>query len=122
VTYLLGALERFDTLSPQEVQKIGFEIAALGMSEIDPNDPAQKYALRSLPGNYSGLHLLCLMYAAFKRVAPGHDVGFDLTRAANSRPRGLTHHEPARRRSKVASRLISASEVTREHTSIRISS
>ena len=25
-----------------------------------------------------GLHLMCLMYAGFKRVAPEHDIGMDL--------------------------------------------
>jgi 16S rRNA G966 N2-methylase RsmD len=40
---------------------------------IDPpynNDPEQKYALRTLPGKYSGLHLLALMYTAFKQIDP----------------------------------------------------
>jgi hypothetical protein len=28
--------------------------------------------------NFSGLHLMCLMYAGFKQVAPEHDLHMDL--------------------------------------------
>ncbi len=41
---------------------------------------APKYQLKSLPGNFSGLHLVCLMYVAFKSIAPDTDVGFDLSK------------------------------------------
>lgn len=50
-----------------------------GRTGLDTNDPAQKYQLNSLPGNFSGLHLVCLMYAAFKSIAPEMDIGFDLS-------------------------------------------
>ena len=79
VMYLLGAIEKFEKMSPQEVQKIGFEVATLGMKGFDVNDSTQKYQLRSLPGRFSGLHMVSLMYAAFKIIAPGQDVGFDLS-------------------------------------------
>lgn len=78
--YLLSAIEKFDSVSPQEVQKIGFEIDTLGMNVFDVNDADQKCQLRSLPGRYSGLHMVSLMYAAFKIVAPEQDVGFDLSK------------------------------------------
>ena len=80
VMYLLGAIEKFEKMSPQEVQKIGFEVATLGMKGLDVNDSAQKYQLRSLPGRFSGLHMVSLMYAAFKIIEPGQDVGFDLSK------------------------------------------
>jgi hypothetical protein len=32
----------------------------------------------SLPGQFSGLHMVCLMYAAFKIFNPTADIGFDL--------------------------------------------
>ncbi len=44
------------------------------------NDSAQKYTLQSLPGHFSGLHLLCLMYASFKIIAPSLDAGIDLSK------------------------------------------
>lgn len=39
-----------------------------------------KYRLASVPGSYSGLHLVCLMYVGFKMFAPEQDVGFDLSK------------------------------------------
>ncbi len=79
VMYCLGALEKFENFSLAEVQKIGFEIAILGTKGININDPESRYTLRSLPGSYSGLHLLCLEYVAFKKFAPEQDIGFDLS-------------------------------------------
>ncbi len=70
VYYCLAALERFEKMTPDEVQKVGFEIAILGMSGLDVNDSTPKYRLRSLPGEFSGLHLLSIEYAAFKQFAP----------------------------------------------------
>jgi tetratricopeptide (TPR) repeat protein len=80
VMYLLGAMQKFGSMSREEIQKIAFEIAILGQRGIDANDPAQKYSLRSLPGRFSGLHLLCLMDVGFKAIAPEHSIGFDLSR------------------------------------------
>lgn len=80
VMYCLGAIERFEKMSPQEVQAVGFEIAVLGMSGINPNDATKRYKLKVLPGEFSGLQLLCLMYAAFKLIAPDRDTGFDVGR------------------------------------------
>jgi tetratricopeptide (TPR) repeat protein len=80
VMYCLGALESFEGMPHQEVQKIGFEIAILGQSGLDTTDNMQKYTLRSLPGQFSGLQLVSIMYVAFKTIAPDQDVGFDLSR------------------------------------------
>jgi len=79
VMYCLGALERFQTMTAHEVEAIGREIAILGMKGLDINDPAQKYTLKSLPGSFSGLHLLSLMYCAFKQVKPEAHVGVDFS-------------------------------------------
>jgi len=46
---------------------------------LDINDPSTKYTLKSLPGEFSGLHLVSIMYAAFARTSPGTDVGIDLS-------------------------------------------
>ena len=79
VMYCLGALQRFEKMSPAEVQKIGFEIAILGAQGLDVIDSTPKYHLRRLPGEFSGLHLVSIMYVAFKQIAPDKDVGFDLS-------------------------------------------
>jgi hypothetical protein len=71
VMYCLDAIKQFSEMPQAEVQRIGFEIALLGRSGIDANDPNKRYTLKSLPGQYSGVQLLCLMFVAFKQIMPG---------------------------------------------------
>ena len=79
VMYCLGAIEKFAGMPSDQVQKIGFEIALLGTRGLDINEAAEKYTLQSMPGKFSGLHLLCFQYVAFKQIATGQDIGFDLS-------------------------------------------
>jgi hypothetical protein len=37
---------------------------------LDVNDPAEQYTLRSIPGKFSGLHLLCIEYVGFQKIDP----------------------------------------------------
>jgi hypothetical protein len=78
VMYLTGAIEKFAGLPRKQVERIGYEVARLGMDGFDVNDSRQQYQLQSLPGRFSGLHMVCLMYAAFKIINPAADIGFDL--------------------------------------------
>jgi len=79
VWHLLGALKRFDSLDPRRVMEITFEVARLGESGLDYANPEKKYTLSAYPGeSFSGLQLMCLMYAGFKRIAPEQDTGMDL--------------------------------------------
>jgi Flp pilus assembly protein TadD len=78
VMYCLSALQVFEKMKPEEIKKIGFEIALLGRKGLATNESTPKYRLKSMPGQFSGLHLVCLMYVAFRKVAPDHDIGFDL--------------------------------------------
>ena len=48
-----------------------------GQSGLDTNDSAQKYTLKTLPGKFSGLHLVAIMYAGFKQLDPTLDAGID---------------------------------------------
>ena len=51
----------------------------LGREGLDYASPDQKYRLRALPGeNFSGLHLMCVMFAGSKQIAPDMDTGMDL--------------------------------------------
>ena len=77
--YCLGALRRFEGMPKPEIQKIAFEIAMLGTRGLDVNDPAEKYSLGSIPGKFSGLHLLCIEYVGFQQIEPTLDLGFDLS-------------------------------------------
>jgi tetratricopeptide (TPR) repeat protein len=84
VMYCLGALEMYQNMALDEIRQVGFEVAMLGMNGIDVNDPAPKYHLRTMPGNYSGLHLMCMEYVSFKQFAPEIDIGFDLSKEYHS--------------------------------------
>ena len=44
---------------------------------LDINDPDEKYSLKELPGKFSGLHLLAIMYTAFRQIDPTMDIGAD---------------------------------------------
>jgi tetratricopeptide (TPR) repeat protein len=75
--YISGALQTFKKVGPQKRQTIALEIAMLGRSGLDINDPDDKYTLRALPGKFSGLHLLAIMYTAFRQIDPKMDTGVD---------------------------------------------
>jgi hypothetical protein len=75
--YIAGALQTFKKLGAQKRQAIALEIAVLGRNGLDINDPADKYTLKSLPGKFSGLHLLAIMYTAFRQIDPTMETGAD---------------------------------------------
>ena len=79
VWFLLDALKRYARLSNEDVGKIALEAALLGREGLDYASAEKNYRLRALPGEeFSGLELMCLMHAGFKRLAPGEDTGMDL--------------------------------------------
>lgn len=80
VYYCLGALERFTGMDRQQVERVAMEVALLGMKGLDVNSSEKKYTLTSLPGSFSGLHLVCLMYVGFKVARPELDAGFDVSK------------------------------------------
>ncbi len=88
VMYCLASLEQFEKMEENEVRQVTLEIAVLGRSGFDVNNPAKQYHLASLPGEYSGLQLVCMMYVGFKELDIDHDIGFDLS-AEYETARGL---------------------------------
>ena len=79
VFYLLDAMRLFSGKSLDGVREIAFEIGLQGQYGLDINDPKETHVLRSLPGRtFTALELLCIMYAGFKRIEPGIDIGVDL--------------------------------------------
>lgn len=78
VMYIANALETFKQIGDQRRQEVAFEIAMKGQQGLDTNSPEQKYTLRSLPGKFSGLQMVAIMYAAFRQMDPTVDVGIDL--------------------------------------------
>jgi len=78
--YISGALEKFAGMTKNQIQAIGVEIAIRGQRGLDINDPDSRYTLKSLPGDFSGLHLVSIMYAAFQQFAPGENIGLDFSK------------------------------------------
>jgi hypothetical protein len=54
------------------------EVALLGRQGLEINDPDPRYRLNSLEGEFSGLHLLCLMHAGIRLLDPQADTGTGL--------------------------------------------
>lgn len=67
----------FKKQGAQKRQAIALEIAILGRSGLDINDPDERYGLKSLPGKFSGLHLLAIMYTTFRQIDPTMATGVD---------------------------------------------
>lgn len=79
IFYFLDAFKRYDAMTPKQVRDVAFEVALAGQGGLDYASSDEKYTLRSLPDRkFSGLHMMCLMYAGFKRIAPEQDLGMDL--------------------------------------------
>ena len=79
VRHLLRALERYDSLPPERIQEITFEIGRLGESGIDYGDEAPRYRIDALSDEtFTGLELMCLLFAGLKRLYPETDTGMDL--------------------------------------------
>jgi hypothetical protein len=79
VFYLLDAMRLFRGRPLEVVREIAFEIGILGKYGRDESDPQETHVLRALPGRtFSALELVCIMYAGFKKIEPGMDIGVDL--------------------------------------------
>ncbi len=80
VFYCLDGLKKFREMGDTKMRATVYEIAVLGRSGLDINDSAQKYTLKSMPGNFSGLYLVSLMYVGFRQIDPSLDGGIDLSK------------------------------------------
>lgn len=80
VQYMKDALERFKTMEVTQIQGLALEIAMLGDKGLNINDPTRKYPIQAWPGEYTGLHLISIMYVAFQQFAPDTDIGIDLSK------------------------------------------
>jgi tetratricopeptide (TPR) repeat protein len=80
VRCMQDTLRRFKEMQPPQVQAIAFEVAMLGTKGFDMKDEETKYRLENLAGDFTGLELVSIMYAAFEQFAPGTDLGVDFSR------------------------------------------
>ena len=80
VPFLLAALRRFDGIGEDAIKRLTLEVAVLGQEGIDYADAAKRHRLKAAPDEeFSGLEIMCLLYAGLKRLAPAEaDPGFDL--------------------------------------------
>ena len=66
--YMLGAMEYFDTLTPQDVHRIAVEIATVGVTGISPKG---NYSIKSIPGKeFGGYQFLAYYYVSWARAIP----------------------------------------------------
>ncbi|MCU7492866.1 MAG: tetratricopeptide repeat protein [Ignavibacteria bacterium] len=80
VMYLQSAMQLFKNMEKEDIGKIGLSAAMMGMNGLDINNPEKKYFFKELNKDFTGLQLLCYMYAAFQIVDPTVDVGIDLSK------------------------------------------
>ena len=66
--YMVGAMEYFDTLQPNDVHRIALEIAMVGVTGIDPK---KKYSIKSIPDKeFGGYQFLAYYYVSWARAIP----------------------------------------------------
>jgi len=80
VMYCFDALKKFHDLGDPKTRSIVYEISMLGRAGLNINDSSKKYSLRSLPGSFSALQLVSLMYTGLQLIDPSLDAGIDLSR------------------------------------------
>lgn len=65
-------------LSSGELQKLSLDLAMAGRDGFAVHNPNSRYRVKGLDGEFSGLAMVCFLYVAMQRMAPGTDIGFDL--------------------------------------------
>jgi tetratricopeptide (TPR) repeat protein len=79
VMHLLSALRRYQQMEESAIRAVLMEIAVIGMQGLDYASSEKKYELKTLPSEqFSGLEMMCLMYAGGQRLMPGESVGMNL--------------------------------------------
>ena len=79
VFYMISALKMLKDKPQEKVQDISFEIALLGRQGFEINDPTKKFSLSTLPGEFTALQLVSIMYVGFQQIDPSLDLGMDFT-------------------------------------------
>jgi hypothetical protein len=74
------ALERLSGMDSELKRAVVIELVLLAAKGIAINDLETKHRLRPLDGEFNGMYLACLFYAAVQEVTPGQDIGIDFSR------------------------------------------
>lgn len=81
VMYCISAIQYFKSLDFEEIKKISFQVAMLGMNGIDQDSTEQKYSVPGMPWKmFSGRNILAYYFVGFKIVEPSQDTGLDWDR------------------------------------------
>ena len=80
IAYMQSAIKQFGSMEKMECAKVVMEIARLGEGGLKINDSEHRYKLDTLPGDFSGLQLLCMMHVGLKNLDPDADSGSGLER------------------------------------------
>lgn len=80
VEYMIGAMKRFAEIPREQVGRVTLEIARLGETGLEINNPAKRYSLTNIEGDFSGLQLLCYMHVGMALFSPKVDCGSGLQR------------------------------------------
>jgi tetratricopeptide (TPR) repeat protein len=80
VEYMIGAMKRFAEIPREQVGRVTMEIARLGETGLEINNPLKHYSLINLDGDFSGLQLLCYMHVGMALFDPRVDCGSGLQR------------------------------------------
>ena len=78
--YLVDALDRLSSMDRELKRAVVIELVLQAAKGIAINDLETKHRLRTLDGEFDGLYLACLFYAAAQEVTPGEDIGIDFSR------------------------------------------
>lgn len=97
VFYFLEILKRLDRMDVETLQRVAADAALAGKAGLDYGSPDKSYRVPAYGEEMlSGLEVMCVMFAAFKRVAPGADISIDLHDAYQ---KALALHEARKRES-----------------------
>ncbi len=78
VTYIVDALRRFAAMSKQDVGQMTLEIATLGQTGLEINNPRRTYRIKSAPDEeFTGLQLLSMMHAGVRQFQKDAETGAD---------------------------------------------
>lgn len=78
--YMVDALDRLASMDRELKRAVVVELVLLAAKGMAINDLATKHRLRTLDGEFDGLYLACLFYAAVQEVTPGQEIGIDFSR------------------------------------------
>jgi Flp pilus assembly protein TadD len=78
--YMVDALDRLSNMDRELKRAVVIELVLLAAKGMAINDLVTKHRLKTLDGEFDGLYLACLFYAAVQEVTPGQDIGIDFSR------------------------------------------